>query len=158
MYTIYHVYGVKIGCTKNYPDRCLGQGFEDGSFGIEDLVSDDCGKKFAGDVEKFWQKYYGYRVDRGHYLYLDEMGRRSGELGTTGFQSGEAGKVGGRRSSEEQIRSGTHISQLGLTGLQTGVAQRIAGRKEHTCPYCGKIGRGNVMFRHHFDNCLSRGN
>jgi len=23
----------------------------------------------------------------------------------------------------------------------------------HTCPHCGKIGKSNIMFRHHFENC-----
>jgi len=22
-----------------------------------------------------------------------------------------------------------------------------------TCPYCGKVGKGNAMLQHHFDNC-----
>ena len=25
--------------------------------------------------------------------------------------------------------------------------------KEHTCPHCGKVGRGGNMKRYHFDNC-----
>lgn len=25
--------------------------------------------------------------------------------------------------------------------------------KEHICPHCGKIGKSNAMFRHHFDRC-----
>lgn len=24
---------------------------------------------------------------------------------------------------------------------------------EHTCPHCGKVGKGNGMFRHHMDRC-----
>lgn len=29
-------------------------------------------------------------------------------------------------------------------------------RKEHKCPYCGKIAKGNSMFRWHFDNCKQK--
>jgi hypothetical protein len=35
--------------------------------------------------------------------------------------------------------------------------QALKGRpmpvKEYTCPVCGKVGKGRVMFRHHFDRC-----
>jgi hypothetical protein len=27
----------------------------------------------------------------------------------------------------------------------------------HICPHCSCIGKGNTMFRHHFDNCKYRG-
>ena len=33
-------------------------------------------------------------------------------------------------------------------------------RKSHdvvTCPYCDKLGKSNIMFRWHFDNCKNKG-
>lgn len=29
--------------------------------------------------------------------------------------------------------------------------------KKLTCPHCGKVGGGSVMYNHHFDNCPSIG-
>lgn len=29
---------------------------------------------------------------------------------------------------------------------------------ERTCPHCNKVGKGTVMFRHHFDKCKLKGN
>lgn len=31
------------------------------------------------------------------------------------------------------------------------------GRKESTCPHCGVVGRGPIMYRHHHDRCKKRG-
>ena len=63
MYYIYHIPGIKIGCTQHYPQRCIDQGFED----YELLESYDDGW-LAGDVELKLQKEYGYTIDSCHYM------------------------------------------------------------------------------------------
>jgi hypothetical protein len=55
----------------------------------------------------------------------------------------KAGKIGGKKCVEIQLKNGKHISQIGNAGFQ----QKIE------CPYCKKIGRLAIMKRWHFDNC-----
>jgi hypothetical protein len=163
MYTIYHVRDVKIGCDSRYPKRCVEQGFKEGSFKIEDLVSDSCGAKFAGEVERFWQWYYGLPIDRVPYE------RNYGSTQTSDQQA-----ENGRKGVESQLKSGTHNSQtgkgntffdgragrrtgeLGKSGFQTGVAVRAANSIEYVCPWCEFRGKSSVMKRWHFDNCKFR--
>jgi hypothetical protein len=45
-----------------------------------------------------------------------------------------------RERIKEQIELGTHPGTIVFS-------------KIHTCPHCNKIGKGAIMFRHHFDNC-----
>jgi hypothetical protein len=45
-----------------------------------------------------------------------------------------------RNRIKNQIASGTHAGTIVFSEI-------------HTCPHCNKIGKGAVMFRHHFDNC-----
>ena len=33
------------------------------------------------------------------------------------------------------------------------MSETIKSKQPLTCPHCGKSGRGNVMYRHHFDKC-----
>ena len=38
-------------------------------------------------------------------------------------------------------------------------AETVANmKKEHECPHCGVVGKGNVMLRHHFKNCKENTN
>lgn len=64
MYYIYHIPGEKIGCTKDYPQRCIDQGFSN----YELLETHNDGQK-AGDRELELQKQYGYPVDKSHYMH-----------------------------------------------------------------------------------------
>ena len=45
-----------------------------------------------------------------------------------------------RERIKEQIELGTHPGSIVFS-------------KIHTCPHCDKVGKGAIMFRHHFDNC-----
>jgi len=119
MYKIYHVYGKKIGITKHYPDRLQKQGLDILPHGIEDQASEGCGAEFAGDLEKFWQWYYGL-TDRGpNYSKLveaAELGALKGPLvNATSEQQSEWGKKGFARQME-----------LGLNPFQTGAAGRAS--------------------------------
>ena len=77
MYYIYHIPGVKIGCTKNYPGRCHHQGY----YNHELLETHEDGW-IAGDREIELQQQYGYPVDKTHYM---KVGNKS-----------EYGKIAGR--------------------------------------------------------------
>ena len=62
MYTIYHIPGIKIGCSKQVEKRVKKQGFD--TFEILEMHSniDEASKR-----ELELQKEYGYRIDGGSY-------------------------------------------------------------------------------------------
>ena len=62
-YYIYHVPGVKIGCTKELAKRMRDQGFTDW-----EILEEHTDGWLAGDREIELQKQYGYRVDKVHYM------------------------------------------------------------------------------------------
>jgi hypothetical protein len=75
------------------------------------------------------------RLDAGtHNLLGGENARQRVKAGTHNFLGGEIQKA----SAKKLIAAGTHNC---LT--------------VHTCPHCGKVGKGASMFRWHFDNCKS---
>jgi len=63
MYYIYHIPGVKIGCSTNPDNRVPEQGYTD----WEILETHEDGWT-AGDRELELQKEYGYKVDSSHYM------------------------------------------------------------------------------------------
>ena len=63
MYYIYHIPGIKIGCTTNINARMSDQGFT--NWEILEEYNDGW---LAGDRELQLQKEYGYPVDRIHYM------------------------------------------------------------------------------------------
>jgi hypothetical protein len=58
MYYIYHIQGVKIGCTNNLKRRIKEQGFDN-----YELLEEHLDKSIASTREKELQKKYGYRID-----------------------------------------------------------------------------------------------
>lgn len=58
MYYIYHIPGVKIGCTNNLERRIREQGFNE-----YELLEQHTDKFIASNREKELQKQYGYRLD-----------------------------------------------------------------------------------------------
>jgi len=62
MYYIYHIPGVKIGCTNNLQRRIREQGFSN-----YELLEQHSDKFIASNREKELQKIYGYRLDNITY-------------------------------------------------------------------------------------------
>ena len=62
MYYIYHISGVKIGCTVNPKRRVKEQGFTQ-----YEILETHFEKRIAGQREKELQKQYGYRIDTINY-------------------------------------------------------------------------------------------
>ena len=62
-YYIYHIPGVKIGCTNDLLKRMADQGFTDW-----EILEEHSDGWLAGDREIELQKEYGYRVDKVHYM------------------------------------------------------------------------------------------
>lgn len=72
MYYIYHIPGIKIGCTTNPKNRIKKQGF----INYEILEIHKC-PKIAGDRELQLQADYGYKIDNCHYLQIIEAGNKA---------------------------------------------------------------------------------
>jgi hypothetical protein len=66
----------------------------------------------------------------------------------------ELGKVQGKKNIERLGKFTSdkeHQSKAGSIGGKKG--GKVMGNKEHTCPHCGKQGKGPIMFRYHMNNC-----
>lgn len=65
MYYIYHVFGKKIGVTRNPTERItIEQGYSKGEFEILEISSD---LNYVSKREKELQKLYGYKIDKDSY-------------------------------------------------------------------------------------------
>lgn len=65
MYYIYHVFGKKIGVTRNPTERItIKQGYSKGEFEILEISSD---LNYVSKREKELQKLYGYKIDKDSY-------------------------------------------------------------------------------------------
>jgi len=76
MYYIYHIPGVKIGCTKNLKHRIRVQGFTK-----YEILEEHTDINVASDRERQLQRKYGYVVDSGTNVYsstFSNMGKKGG--------------------------------------------------------------------------------
>lgn len=87
-------------------------------------------------------------------------GRISGPRVAEKYFTSEWQSQAGKASNAAMLARGSHSSQKGTAGFQQRDLAKKAGRiqtqREHTCPHCGKVGKGNAMFGCHFDRCPSR--
>lgn len=117
-----------------------------------------------------WQDLLAWRALSGQ-INSDEIRRLKTVLAWTGRKHSDEAKAKIRdarskqksngwrwsdESREKQSRrhSGKKLSLEHRTAI--GNAQRGIRQPEHTCPHCGKIGRGSAMKQWHFDNCKER--
>tara|TARA_B100001287_G_scaffold276591_1_gene288051 strand:+ start:3024 stop:3422 length:399 start_codon:yes stop_codon:yes gene_type:complete len=127
MYYIYHIPGVKIGCTKDLEKRMSDQEFTE--WQILETHEDI---HVASDREIELQKEYGYRLDDIPYWQSVENRYK--------FTKEDMAK-GGR----------TNVASGHIHAIQD-LAQ--AARKQIVqCPHCNKKGAKFNMTRYHFDNC-----
>jgi general stress protein YciG len=70
-YTIYHIYGLKVGCTSNLPRRVTeyrSLGFQPSEIEVLEVIEDATDRQ-AGDIEWQWADHFGY--PRGnHYAQV----------------------------------------------------------------------------------------
>jgi len=78
MYYIYHIVGVKIGCSKNPKRRCKEQNAS--NWHILEIHTDD---KIASKRERELQKEYGYRVDDCDYSNIIKAQKIGSKIGNT---------------------------------------------------------------------------
>lgn len=83
MYSIYHIKGVKIGCTDNVERRIEQQGFTE-----YEILETHTDIFEASKREKQLQKEYGYKVDKiPYYISVERWGANAGRIGGKKAQS-----------------------------------------------------------------------
>jgi hypothetical protein len=98
MYYIYHIEGIKIGCTKNPHIRPKKQGYSNPI-----ILEEHNDIYIASDREIQLQKEYGYKVDTTPYWKTIKIATTEGRL------------KGGKKGGEWSIQSG-HIKKLSSLG------------------------------------------
>ena len=98
MYYIYHISGIKIGCTENINRRMLRQNFTEW-----EILEEHTDGWLAGDREIELQKEYGYIVDTIHYMTsLQNSGFKKGHsYGKQGNELKQLQSLGGIKSSSK---------------------------------------------------------
>ena len=77
-YYIYHISGIKIGCTTELEFRMRAQGFTEWEILWQQEGDWDFGW-IAGDKELELQEQYGYEIDKTHYQVVREKFTMSGK-------------------------------------------------------------------------------
>jgi hypothetical protein len=144
-YYIYHIPGLKYGCTQKYPERPASQS------NIYELIETHNDIMIASEREKelnlqasyFWDdtQYYFKMVSMGSKGALSQLND-----GIHNLQKGYGNKKF-RHSKEDQ----SNAAKIG-NALPTHV-----NKQKSECPHCNKIGNYIAMRRWHFDNCIKKG-
>jgi hypothetical protein len=183
MYYIYHIEGVKIGCSKNPKRRVKQQGYTE--YTILETHTDI---QIASERERSLQKEYGFKVDNKQYKDVITMSSLGGlvggkkgaakikELGIgiysmTKEQRIELGKnsidklVQWNKNNPEHLKNQQSIGgkiRGPIQGninkenghiSQLGKQMTIYNNRLQTCPYCGKESKGVGYSRWHGENC-----
>jgi hypothetical protein len=120
MYYIYHIPGVKIGCTKNLKSRIRVQGFTE-----YEVLEEHYDINIASNRERQLQRKYGYQVDNGSNVYSDKfagMGKKGGGKNTK--KQMEWRKKWGTDKATETINSGKW-AELQKKGREVSTKKRI---------------------------------
>ena len=155
MYYIYHIPGVKIGCTVNIKNRMTEQGFSE----WEILEQHEDGW-LAGDRELELQKQYGYRVDNCHYM-ISLQNRPKGfkdpsAAGKKGawvlelYRESNALKLKERMANRTPEEIQAHNKKVSDARMSKGThpSQRVG-----TCDKCGRAIIGAGPLGRHKKNC-----
>lgn len=135
-YKIYHIPGVKIGCTTlTIEKRAEQQGYTD-----VELLETHTDIDIASNREKELQKQYNYKVDRMPYWASIEN-RPKWKI--------EHSSKGGKTN----VKTGK-VSDMGKIGGKIGGP--IAFSIERTCEYCNKTMKGQIFFRFHGERCKQK--
>lgn len=156
MYYIYHISGVKIGCSTQPKKRVEKQGYS--NFEILETHTDI---DVASQREIELQKQYGYKMDNTLYSQSYEWATKAGfnprskggkssgimqrDNGSLKKFQSAGGKVQGLITGKKNAENG-HISALGKKNSEFNNRIRI-------CPHCSIVTRGIGYVRWHGDKC-----
>jgi hypothetical protein len=160
MYTVYHIPGVKIGCSNEVENRVNDQGYSH-----YDVLETHTDIYLASKREQELQKEYGYKVDDIPY-YVSKNNRRKwtqedSEKGAeTVKKNGWSKKLGdtyGKISGANNAKNGTGFCNFETRSKAGTIGGPIGGRitedRIHTCDHCGKQVKGRNFYRWHGNNC-----
>ena len=137
-YYIYHIPGVKIGCTKDLKRRMRQQDFTEW-----EILETHTDGWLAGDREIELQKQYGYRVDKTHYMTTVE----------SNFNN--IIKPENRNpiwlDREHQVNAGKACKGIPKPG-----AGYNFHKSKQTCVHCGLETTAANIGRWHNDNCKKK--
>tara|TARA_R110000772_G_C12988504_1_gene406721 strand:+ start:58 stop:489 length:432 start_codon:yes stop_codon:yes gene_type:complete len=136
-YYIYHIIGVKIGCSYQPKYRVNRQGYSE-----YEILEEHTDIYEASRREKILQAEYGYEVDQNEYWIAVENGAKSNAL------TKEAMAKGGR-NSVQNMRS--HLTKEILAS--GGKAGKGVPKVKSECPHCKRMIAHNLIDRWHNDNC-----
>ena len=159
LYTIYHIPGLKYGCTNNYPERPASQS------GVYEFIEEHTDIMVASEREKQLNLEAGYPWSDSQYYYLMvDMGR----IGAIS-QVNNGGTNLMNWSSEQRSQFAKESTPWRNSDFQSRMAARQKGipkptskalakalNVEWTCEYCAKIGRGKGNYKrygHHNGTC-----
>ena len=96
LYYIYHIPGVKIGCTSNLLRRMREQGFTHW-----EVLETHTDSQLASKREKELQIQYGYKIDTISYNidHYAEMGKKGGKIGCK-IKKSIGGKIGASKGGK----------------------------------------------------------
>tara|TARA_R110000772_G_scaffold233430_1_gene344988 strand:+ start:85 stop:510 length:426 start_codon:yes stop_codon:yes gene_type:complete len=136
-YYIYHILGIKIGCTSDLNRRMKQQGFTEW-----EILETHTNAQYAGDREKELQLEYGYPIDDNHYVTAVNNRRK--------FNKDDMAKGG--RNSITQLKSKITTE----TCAKGGRAGKGIPKPKTKCPHCNRMIANNVLNRFHNNNCKLR--
>ena len=143
-YYIYHIPGVKYGCTQNYPERPASQSE------VYELTEMHTDIMIASKREKELNIAAGYPwSDTQYYYKMVEYGKKVGSIqGKKNVESGHWSKlhsIGGLAAKEVGAQS--KAGKIGGKSPNNPTQQIV------TCPHCGRIGQKAGLSQKHFDRC-----
>jgi hypothetical protein len=160
MYTLYHIPKRKEwGCTKYFEKRISNLGYQLSDV-VETIIETDI--DIASELEKELniRDGYGWNSSRDYRLMV-KRAYKSNEIQSQkklkasnlqGIIQGNINKVNGHMAKMQSLggKATTASDQWKVTSAVGGHTQ---SQLIHICPHCGKEGKGNAMFQHHFNKC-----
>lgn len=137
MFYLYHIKGVKWGCTKRLEQRLKKQGYSISDLDRLIIVSN---VDKAAEMEKELNLEYRYNNQLTDYRQITKASEKIRNSNHPSILGKTFGKYNLKSTKESCAKGGKMIGN-------------IVGNRIHTCQYCGKIGKGRAMYRWHMDNC-----
>jgi hypothetical protein len=168
-YYIYHIPGVKIGCSKNPKQRVKTQGYS--TFQILETHTDI---DIAADREIQLQKQYGYRVDKGNELYSNKFSNMGKSANAKGNKTMIENKIGIFGASNEQRklwaknasnigvaisadkRRGQKLNQETIDKMKLNNHVHVLKNITKKCEHCSMVMNLGNYARWHGDNCKGK--
>ena len=169
MYHIYHIKGVKIGCSTDPKRRARQQNATE-----YEILESHCDIDVASKREKELQEQYGYRVDRKSETYsshFSKMGKKANGKGNKVMIENKIGIFGVDIQQRKEwalkaSRVGASISADKRRGvkLTDEVKQKMSDNSnchklkllKYKCEHCGKEMNIGNYYKWHGDKCRNK--